>query len=237
MDLKLKKSLLSSGFSWWVIFWLVVSTNLKNTLQTWSFPQVGVKIKHDRNHHLVLLGHQYLTLLDLFWPYFCCPTTILLPKVVVIHATCTPQVWSGSNEKDMNVTIFWRGIEQNSLKDGQQFCNLCGSPDMFGWNCQFFRIRLGLGDGCSWYETKYQSNCLDKIRPKFIIVSTLQNKLDISFSKSFREGLRSKSLENRCHVFFSPLCSIVCRAPSLAQSAGKRQAAYSSSSFSSLMLK
>ena len=161
-----------------VIFWLAVSTNLKNPRQTWSFPQVGVKIKNDWNHHLVLLRHQYLTLLDLFWPYFCCPTTILLPKVVVIHATCTPQVWSGSNEKDMNVTIFWRGIEQNSLKDGQQICNLRGSPHMIGWNCQFpyiswghffFRIRLGLGDGCSWYETKYQSNCLDKIRPKFIL--------------------------------------------------------------------
>ena len=47
-----KKILTFQWFLLWVIFWLVVSTNLKNTRQTWSFPQVGVKIKHDRNHHL-----------------------------------------------------------------------------------------------------------------------------------------------------------------------------------------
>ena len=38
-----------------IIFWLVVSTHLKNISQIGSFPQVGLKIKHIWNHHLVLM--------------------------------------------------------------------------------------------------------------------------------------------------------------------------------------
>ena len=37
-----------------LIFWLVVSTHLKNISQIESFPQVGVKIKNMWNHHRVL---------------------------------------------------------------------------------------------------------------------------------------------------------------------------------------
>ena len=36
-----------------VLYWLVVSTHLKNISQIGSFPQVGVKIKNNWNHHLV----------------------------------------------------------------------------------------------------------------------------------------------------------------------------------------
>ena len=35
--------------------WLVVSTHLKNSSQIGSFPQVGVKIKNIRNHHLIIV--------------------------------------------------------------------------------------------------------------------------------------------------------------------------------------
>ena len=37
------------------LFWLVVSTRLKNISQIGSFPQVGVKIKRKWNHHLVFV--------------------------------------------------------------------------------------------------------------------------------------------------------------------------------------
>ena len=37
-----------------ILFWLVVSTHLKNISQNGSFPQVGVKIKNVWNHHPVL---------------------------------------------------------------------------------------------------------------------------------------------------------------------------------------
>ena len=38
------------------LYWLVVSTHLKNTSQIGSFPQVGVKINNIWNHHLVYIG-------------------------------------------------------------------------------------------------------------------------------------------------------------------------------------
>ena len=38
-----------------VLFWLVVSTHLKNISQNGNLPQVGVKIKNLWNHHLVFL--------------------------------------------------------------------------------------------------------------------------------------------------------------------------------------
>ena len=38
------------------IFWLVVSTHLKNVRQIGSFPQVGMKIKNIWNHHPVFFG-------------------------------------------------------------------------------------------------------------------------------------------------------------------------------------
>ena len=41
-------------FSSWTMFWLVVSTNLKNISQNGNVLQVGVKIKYIWNHHLVL---------------------------------------------------------------------------------------------------------------------------------------------------------------------------------------
>ncbi len=42
-------------FLWrcWMLFWLVVSTHLKNISQIGSFPQIEVKIKHIWNHRLV----------------------------------------------------------------------------------------------------------------------------------------------------------------------------------------
>ena len=36
------------------LFWLVVSTHLKNISQIGNLPQIGMKIKHIWNHHLVL---------------------------------------------------------------------------------------------------------------------------------------------------------------------------------------
>ncbi len=36
------------------LFWLVVSTHLKNISQNGNLPQIGVKIKNIWNHHLVL---------------------------------------------------------------------------------------------------------------------------------------------------------------------------------------
>ncbi len=37
-----------------MLFWLVVSTHLKNISQNGNLPQIGLKIKHIWNHHLVL---------------------------------------------------------------------------------------------------------------------------------------------------------------------------------------
>ena len=42
------------------IYWLVVSTHLKNISQIGSFPQVGMKIKNIWNHHLVLTLHNMI---------------------------------------------------------------------------------------------------------------------------------------------------------------------------------
>jgi len=36
-----------------MIFWLVVSTPLKNTSQNGNLPQIGLKINNISNHHLV----------------------------------------------------------------------------------------------------------------------------------------------------------------------------------------
>ena len=44
--------------NWWIfvsiIFWLVVSTHLKNTNQNGNLPQIGINIKNIWNHHLLL---------------------------------------------------------------------------------------------------------------------------------------------------------------------------------------
>ena len=44
---------LETWILFFIFFWLVVSTHLKNISQIGSFPQVGVKIKNIWNHHLV----------------------------------------------------------------------------------------------------------------------------------------------------------------------------------------
>ena len=38
------------------VFWLVVSTPLKNISQNGNLPQIGVKINNIENHHLVLVA-------------------------------------------------------------------------------------------------------------------------------------------------------------------------------------
>ena len=49
-------SLFSDGVHKYVyIYWLVVSTHLKNISQNGNLPQVGVKIKNISNHHLVYI--------------------------------------------------------------------------------------------------------------------------------------------------------------------------------------
>ena len=37
----------------WILYWLVVSTHLKNISQIGNLPQIGMKIKNVWNHHLV----------------------------------------------------------------------------------------------------------------------------------------------------------------------------------------
>ena len=39
-----------------VIFWLVVSTHLKNISQNGNFPRIGMNIKDIQNHHPVFVG-------------------------------------------------------------------------------------------------------------------------------------------------------------------------------------
>ena len=50
---------------WWAIDvgfgWLVLSTHLKNISQNGNLPQIGMKIKHIWNHHLVLDGFWHMS--------------------------------------------------------------------------------------------------------------------------------------------------------------------------------
>ena len=43
----------SNDGPWYLVNWLVVSTQLKNISQNGNLPQVGVQIKNIWNHHLV----------------------------------------------------------------------------------------------------------------------------------------------------------------------------------------
>ena len=83
-----------------VLYWLVVSTHLKNISQIGSFPQVGVKIKNNWNHHLVYFW-TYVSLLlfpsqggnPFFTGYFFsekCSTIKNIPTKLVLqqHKTC-----------------------------------------------------------------------------------------------------------------------------------------------------
>ena len=53
-----------------IIFWLVVSTHLKNISQNGNLPQVGVKIKNVWNHHLVFQSC-HLRMICWLWSFVC----------------------------------------------------------------------------------------------------------------------------------------------------------------------
>ena len=57
------------------LYWLVVSTHVKNISQIGSFPQIGMKLKSIRNHHLVYYTH----------------TT----KLPFKYGSTAPQTWEG----------------------------------------------------------------------------------------------------------------------------------------------
>ena len=53
-----------SSFRSWLIYWLVVSTPLKNISQNGNLPQEGMKIKNIWNHHLVWFWSSFCWVLD-----------------------------------------------------------------------------------------------------------------------------------------------------------------------------
>ncbi len=98
-----------------MLFWLVVSTHLKNISQNGSFPQVGMNIKNIWNHHLALLAYEKYLFRVIFWEWSSPNSFLKIQKLLALVLPSSRQI-IGNPMWSEELQIIFTGLAKSKKK-------------------------------------------------------------------------------------------------------------------------